>query len=162
MHAMVRFSRVGLVGLIGIACAGPAKYPNVGGVVSEARADQLSFASEYQQKGIAFRGTVQKKGIKPSTAAGFEFSGSEFGTNGGGFIVGSGTSRRVNVNYGYAFVADDADQTKRALCLFEPDNLREAAGLQVGNSAVLTCLFSKFVGEGSQLTPVFWGCSVIE
>lgn len=159
---MGRFSRVGLAGCFAIACAGPAKYPGVGGVVSEARADQLSFASEYQKKGLAFRGTVQKKGIKPSTATGFEFSGSDFGTNGGGFVVGAGTARRVNVNYGYVFVADDADQTKRALCLFEPDNLKEAATLEVGKAVVLTCLFSKFVGGEAQPTPVFWGCSIIE
>lgn len=36
-------------------------------VVDAARADQLTFASTYQEKGIAFRGTVQKKGVKGPT-----------------------------------------------------------------------------------------------
>jgi hypothetical protein len=159
---MGRIAKVGFIGGITVACAGPPQYPGVARVVSDARTDQLSFASKYQEKGLAFRGTVQKKGVKPSTAAGFDFSGYGFGDRGGGLVVGSGSSRRINVNYGYVFVGEGADEKKRALCLFEPDNLREAAVLQIGQAVTLTCLFSKFVGDATEPTPVFWGCSVVE
>lgn len=150
-----------MIGLT-IACSGAPQYPKVASVVSEARADELSFASKYQEKGIAFRGTVQKKGVKPSTAAGFDFSAYGLVSNGGGFAVGSGRARRVNVNYGYVFLGDGTNEDKRALCLFEPDDLGAAAALQVGQVVTLTCLFSKFVGSETQPTPVFWGCSVID
>jgi hypothetical protein len=159
---MSRTSTLGVVGWLTFACAGAAQHSSVGGVVNEARADQLSFASKYQDKGIAFRGTVQKKGVKPSTGQGFDFSGFGYGNSGNAVIGGSGRSRPINVNYGYVFVGEGADQTKRALCLFEPDNLSEAAALQVGRPVTLTCLFSKFVGAETDLTPVFWGCSVLE
>lgn len=129
--------------------------------MSEARADQMAFASKYQEKGIAFSGTVQKKGLKPSTTSGFDFSAYGLGNGGGGLVVGSGRTRRVNVNYGYVFLGDGANEAQRALCLFEPEDLQAAAALQVGQVATLTCLFSKFVGSDKQPTPVFWGCSVL-
>ena len=159
---MGRASILGVVAWLPSACAGAAQHSTVGSVVSEARADQLSFASKYQEKGLAFRGTVQKKGVKPSTGHGFDFSGFGYGNSGNALIGGSGRSRRINVNYGYVFVGEGAEQTKRALCLFEPDNLSEAAALQVGQPVTLTCLFSKFVGAETDLTPVFWGCSVLK
>jgi hypothetical protein len=68
----------------------------------------------------------------------------------------------VNVNYGYVFVGERADDKKRALCLFEPDNLSEAAALQIGQAVTVSCLFSKFVGSDTDAVPVFWGCAVIE
>jgi len=159
---MGRIADVWLVAAVTVACAGAKAYPAVASVVTDARSDQLSFASKYQQKGLAFHGTVQKKGVKASTATGFDFSAYGLADRGGGIIVGSGTSRRMNVNYGYVFVGEGADEKKRALCLFEPDNLREAAALQVGQAATLTCLFSKFVGDPAAPMPVFWGCSVID
>jgi len=119
------------------------------------------FASEHQNKGIAFKGTVQKKGVKASTAAGFDFSGYGLRGDSGGAVFGSGQTRRINVNYGYVFLGEGAAEDKRALCLFEPEDLKAAAGLQLGQTATLTCLFSKFVGSGAELTPVFWGCSVL-
>jgi hypothetical protein len=130
-------------------------------MVSTARGDQLSFAAEHQSKGIAFRGTVQKKGIKPSTASGFDFTGYDLGGGAGGVVAGSGQARRVNVNYGYVFLGEGTAEDKRALCLFEPDDLKAVAELQVGQSVTLTCLFSKFVGGDAQPTPVFWACSVL-
>jgi len=143
-------------------CSSSAPYPPVASVVDAARADQLSFATKYQEKGIAFRGTVQKKGLKASTATGFDFTGYGLSSSGGGIVTGGGTARRINVNYGYVFLGEGGAQDKRALCLFEPDNLKEAAGLRVGENASLTCLFSKFVGDAAQPTPVFWGCSVVQ
>ena len=106
-------------------CSGSTTYPPVTSVVDTARADQLAFASTYQRKGIAFRGTVQKKGVKAATAVGFDFTGSGLGN---GPVTG-GSARRINVNYGYVFLGDGSAEAKRALCLFEPDNLKEAAGL---------------------------------
>lgn len=157
-------NRISIVATLGLAfaCSKPAEYPAVGSLVTRARADQLSFASDYQEKGVAFRGTVQKKGVKPSTAAGIDFTGYGFGNNGGGVVVASGHSRRINVNYGYVFLGEGTAQDRRALCLFEPDDLKEAAALQVGQTVTLSCLFSKFVGSQEQPTPVFWGCSVLE
>jgi len=145
-----------------IACSAAQQYPKVSSVVSEARADQLSFASKYQQKGIAFRGTVQKKGVKASTGTGFDFSAYGLGSRGSSLAVGSGRARRVNVNYGYVFLGEGADVEKRALCLFEPEELGAAANLQPGQVVTLTCMFSKFVGSETQPTPVFWGCSVLD
>jgi hypothetical protein len=140
-------------------CSGSTTtFPPVTSVVDAARADQLTFASKYQKEGIAFRGTVQKKGLKAATAVGFDFTGSGLGNG----LVTGGSARRINVNYGYVFLGDGSAETKRALCLFEPDNLKEAAGLRVGSTVSLTCLFSKFVGSEAQPTPVFWGCSVVE
>jgi len=159
---MGRLAKIGCVGGFVVACAGATQYPGVGRVVGDARSDQLSFASKYQEKGLAFRGTVQKKGIKPSTGTGFDFSGYGLGDRGGGLVVGSGRSRRININYGYVFLGEGADEKNRALCLFDPDNLREAAALELGQTATLTCLFSKFVGDTTQPTPVFWGCSVVK
>jgi len=159
---MGRIVKIGCIGGVAVACAGATQYPAVGRVVRDARSDQLSFAAKYQEKGLAFRGTVQKKGVKPSTGAGFDFSGYGLGDRGGHLVVGSGTSRPVNINYGYVFLGEGADEKKRALCLFEPDNLREAAALKLGQAVTLTCLFSKFVGDATEPTPVFWGCSVVE
>jgi hypothetical protein len=143
------------------SCSSSAPYPTVASVVDAARADQLSFASTYQTKGIAFRGTVQKKGLKAATATGFDFTGYGLGSSGGGIVTG-GSARRINVNYGYVFLGVGSAEDKRALCLFEPDNLKEAADLLVGANVSLTCLFSKFVGSDAQPTPVFWGCSVVQ
>ena len=158
---MKRRLTLGLVVMVTVACAPAAQYPSVGKLVSTARADQLAFVTEYQKKGLAFRGTVQKKGVKPATATGFDFTA--YGLNGGpgGLVVGSAQSRRVNVNYGYVFLGEGNAEDKRAVCLFEPDNLKEAAELQVGQPATLTCMFSKFVGNDAEATPVFWGCSVL-
>jgi hypothetical protein len=156
---MFRCSIVGVLGWLTVACGGATQYPAVGGVVTEARADQMSFASKYQQKGLAFRGNVQKKGIKPSTATGFDFSAYGMG---GSVVVGSGKTRRMNVNYGYVFVGEGSDETKRALCLFEPEDLKQAAALTIGQPVTVTCLFSKFVGAEGNATPVFSGCSVLE
>jgi hypothetical protein len=151
-----------LVGVVS-ACGGATPYPAVGSVVNDARADQLAFASRYEKKGLAFRGTVQKKGVKASTATGFDFTAQGLGGHqAAGGVVVSGTSRRVNVNYGYAFIGNGADEGTRALCLFDPESLSEAAALQVGQAATVTCSFSKFVGDPQHPTPVFWGCSVIE
>src|SRR4051794_38318636 len=156
MHDSVKRTAVlGMVAVIAGGCSGSTTYPAVTNVVDAARADQLNFASKYQEKGIAFRGTVQKKGVKAATAAGFDFT-----SYGGGLVTGS--ARRINVNYGYVFLGEGSAESKRALCLFEPDNLKEAAGLIVGANVSLTCLFSKFVGNETQPTPVFWGCSVIQ
>lgn len=149
------------LGLLG-GCAGAAHYPTVGTVVGDAREDQLAFATKYQEKGLAFRGTVQKKGLKASTATGFDFSANGLGPAGGGLVIGSGTARKLNVNYGYVFVGEGTDEKSRALCLFEPSELKEAAALDVGQVATFTCLFSKFVGDQTSPTPVFWGCSVID
>lgn len=137
-----------------LGCGSAGQYPSIGSVVGKARADQLSFASEYQEKGLAFRGTVQQKGLKASTAAGIELERSGFG------VVGQ--ARRVNVNYGYLFLGEGQAEDKRALCLFEPEELKRVAALQVGQPVTVTCLFSKFVGGEAQPTPVFSGCSVLE
>jgi len=147
--------------MVTVACGPAAQYPSVGKLVSTARADQLAFATEHQKKGIAFRGTVQKKGVKPSTASGFDFTAYGLSGGAGGLVVGSGQAHRVNVNYGYVFLGEGEAEDQRALCLFEPDNLKEAAALQIGQPATLTCMFSKFVGNEAQATPVFWGCSVL-
>ena len=158
---MSRLVKVAFIGGFAVACAGATHYPGVGSVVGDARTDQLSFASKYQKKGVAFRGTVQKKGVKSSTGTGFDFSGYNTGNN-GGVVVGSGSSRRQSINYGYVFVGEGADEQKRALCLFEPGDLSEAAALQIGQAVTLSCMFSKFVGDATDPTPVFSGCSVIE
>lgn len=134
-------------------CASTQSQP-VESVVTSARADQMTFAAEYQEKGIAFSGIVQSKGIKPSTRTGIEISGTGWG------VVGR--SRRENVNYGYVFLGQGGADDKRALCLFEPEELKQAAALAVGKPATLTGLFSKFVGDPARPTPVFWGCSVVE
>jgi hypothetical protein len=153
-----RFAVLGMVVAIA-ACGAPVgATPTVANVVDSARADQLSFAMNHQDKGITFRGTVQKKGIKAGTATGFDFTGYGLGNS----VSGSGTARRINVNYGYVFLGAGSAEDKRALCLFEPDNLHEAANLVVGGDVSLTCLFSKFVGTDAQPTPVFWGCSVVQ
>jgi hypothetical protein len=159
MHDSVqRVAVLGVVAAIMGGCSGSTTYPTVTSVVDAARADQLAFASTYHQKGIAFRGTVQKKGVKAATAVGFDFT--NYGL-GGGFVTG-GSARRINVNYGYVFLGEGSAEAKRALCLFEPDNLKEAAALSVGANVSLSCLFSKFVGSQTQPTPVFWGCSVVQ
>ena len=163
MHDSVKRAAVlGMVAAIVGGCSGSTTYPAVTSVVDAARADQLTFASKYQEKGIAFRGTVQKKGVKAATAVGFDFTGYGLGNSGSGIVTGGGSARRVNVNYGYVFLGEGSAEAKRALCLFEPDNLKEAAGLSVGADVSLTCLFSKFVGSETQPTPVFWGCSVVQ
>jgi len=132
---------------------------SVASVVRTAHADPLAFATEYDKKGIVFRGTVQKKGVKASHASGIDFTA--YGV-GGPVLVGEGQARRINVNYGYVFLGSNPTDDARVLCLFDPDNLKEAAALQVGQDATLTCLFSKFVGDGSKPTPVFWGCSTVD
>lgn len=159
---MGRLAKLGMVGGMAVACAASTPYSDVAHVVADARADQLSFSSKYQKKGLAFRGTVQKKGVKASTGAGFDFSAYGISDRGGGPVTVSGTSRRVNINYGYVFIGEGTDETKRALCLFDPDDLSDAAALQIGQPATLTCLFSKFVGDTAAPTPVFSGCSVVE
>lgn len=158
---MNRLSVAGILVGLSWGCAGAAHYPTVGTVVGDAREDQLAFATKYQEKGIAFRGTVQKKGLKASTATGFDFSAYGIGQPGTGVVV-SGTARKLNVNYGYVFVGEGTDEKSRALCLFEPSDLKQAAALNVGQLATFTCLFSKFVGDQASPTPVFWGCSVID
>jgi hypothetical protein len=160
MHdSMKRAIALGMVAAITGGCSGSTTYPAVTSVVDAARADQLTFASKYQEKGIAFRGTVQKKGVKAGTAVGFDFT--SYGL-GGAVVTGGGSARRINVNYGYVFLGEGSAEAKRALCLFEPDDLKQAAGLSVGADVSLTCLFSKFVGSQTQPTPVFWGCSVVQ
>lgn len=151
---------VGLAGILATtwSCASNVPPQNVAGVVASAQADPLAFATKYEKKGLVFRGTVQKKGVKASTAAGIDFTA--YGV-GGPVVTGNGQARRVNVNYGYVFLGAGSSDA-RALCLFEPDNLKEAAELAVGESATLTCLFSKFAGDGEKPTPVFWGCSVVD
>jgi hypothetical protein len=163
MHDSVqRVAVLGIVAAITGGCSASTSYPAVTSVVDAARADQMMFASKYQEKGIAFRGTVQKKGVKAATATGFDFTGYGLGSSGSALMTGGGTARRINVNYGYVFLGEGNAEGKRALCLFEPDNLKEAASLPVGANVSLTCLFSKFVGSETQPTPVFWGCSVVE
>lgn len=144
-----------------LACGAAPQYPGVGSVVNTARGDQLSFAAEYQKKGIAFHGTVQKKGVKASTASGFDFTGYGLGGKAGAAFFASGKTKRINVNYGYVFLGEGSAEDKRALCLFEPEDLQAVAGLQVGQAVTLTCSFSKFVGGDAQPTPVFSGCSVL-
>ena len=161
MHDSVQ--RLGVLGILAAIAGGSSAsttYPAVTSVVDASRADQLKCASEYREKGIAFRGTVQKKGVKAATAVGFDFTGYGLGSSGNGLVTGS--ARRINVNYGYVFLGEGTAEAKRALCLFEPDNLKEAAGLTIGANVSLTCLFSKFVGSETQPTPVFWGCSVVQ
>jgi len=157
---MSRFTDV-VAALLVSSCASTVPPQSVASVVTSARADQLSFANEYHDKGIVFRGTVQKKGLKAATATGFDFSAFGLG-NGGGPVTVTGSAHRTNVNYGYVFLGSGASDDLRALCLFEPDNLAEAAKLETGAAATLTCLFSKFVGDDAHRTPVFWGCSTVD
>jgi hypothetical protein len=122
----------------------------------------LSIGRTRKPRRCPCRDAVQKKGVKAATATGFDFTGYGLGSSGGALVTGGGTARRINVNYGYVFLGEGNAEGKRALCLFEPDNLKEAASLIVGANVSLTCLFSKFVGSETQPTPVFWGCSVVE
>jgi hypothetical protein len=150
-----------VLGLILSGCATTVPPQNIASVVNTARADQLAFATKYRKQGIVFRGTVQKKGLKASTATGFDFTAYGLGRS-GGIVTGSGQTQRLNVNYGYVFLGDGASDDVRALCLFEPDNLAEASSLEVGSTATLSCLFSKFVGDEAHPTPTFSGCSKSE
>jgi hypothetical protein len=137
--------------VVALGACGAVPVQAVGGVVTAARADQLAFAVQQQER-IALRGTVQKKGLKPTTMATTSFTG--------GPAPGTATTSRYNVNYGYVFLGEGSATDKRALCLFDPGKLPEAAALQLGQTATFECLFSKFVGSGADLTPVFWDCSV--
>ena len=163
VRGMMAMRSLELAIVVAIAgCGASRPVQGVGRLVTEARSDQLAFAAKNKDKGIALRGNVQKKGIKQATESGFDFSGQGVGSSGASMVVGSAHGRSVNVNYGYVFLAEGDDSDKRALCLFEPENLRVAAELRVGQPVTLTCLFSKFVGSEAAPVPVFWGCSVTE